>query len=81
MKLIPPDLKRCQCEWIGGSFMTFGPRPTIRCDFKPTVIVTERNPDDGVRGSMSLCDKHLQNLIEQKGSSFFTMKSIKRSRQ
>ena len=78
-KLIPPDLKRCQCEWLGGSFMTLGPRPTMRCESKPTVIAKENEPNawDGVRGSMSLCDEHAQSLIKQKGGGFATLTPIK----
>jgi hypothetical protein len=67
--LIPPDYDRCQCEWLGGSFMTLGPRPTVRCEKKPTVIVQEAKPQEGytVAGSMSLCDEHLKVMQETMG--------------
>lgn len=64
MKLIPPDLQRCQTEWLGGSFMTFGPRSWVRCDAKPTTLALERAKPNG---SMSLCDKHVQPCREKLG--------------
>ena len=80
-KLIPPDLKQCQCEKKTGSFMTLGPRQMVRCTEKPTVIAYENKPDeDGAKGSMSLCDKHAQKLIEVHGAAFATMKPIKKKK-
>ena len=63
MELIKPDLERCQTEWLGGSFMTLGPRPTVRCEKRPVVIATEKiQGKDGLRGSMSLCGEHMDDL-------------------
>lgn len=59
IKLIPPNKKQCQVEKPkGNTFMTLGGVPgLVRCTNKPTVIVAERNPnpEDGQRGSMSMC--------------------------
>lgn len=54
--LIPPDLNRCQAEKCNGSFMTLGPRKTVRCTAEPTWIATEPKQKGRKRGSMSLCD-------------------------
>lgn len=55
--LTPADLLRCQAEVLGGSFMTLGPRPWVRCTAKPAWIATENYPGpDGKVGSMSLCE-------------------------
>jgi hypothetical protein len=68
MNLIPPDLKRCQVESRGGSFMTLGPRPMERCTRKPLWIAKERKAGkDGQRGSMSLCGTCKVALIKQLG--------------
>ncbi len=57
-KLIPPDYKRCQTE--SRSFMTLGPG-LVRCGKAPNWIVTEpKRADRKKRGSMSLCDEHMQ---------------------
>lgn len=75
--LTPPDKKQCQAEWLGGSFMTLGPRQMERCTNKPTVIVTEKYPGpDGERGSMSLCDRCREKLIEKHGGDYFTEEKI-----
>lgn len=66
MEMIPPDRERCQCEWRGGSFMTFGPRMWIRCESKPVVIVWEKEADaKGQRGAMSLCAEHLKEFLKR----------------
>lgn len=63
-KLTPPDLKRCQAEWLEGSFMTFGPRQMERCENPPTVIATEKLPGpDGQCGAMSLCPACLTKFL------------------
>lgn len=55
--LIPPDLKRCQAEWLAGSFLTLGPRYNERCLVAPKFILREVKPGkDGRMGSMSLCE-------------------------
>lgn len=65
----PPDFERCQCEWLGGSFMTLGPRPTVRCEKSPTSLAIEREPQAvggrKRRGSMTLCDEHVVALLER----------------
>ncbi len=56
--LIPADPKQCQAEKPNGNtFMTLGGRPgLVRCDNKPTWIMTEDKPGrDGLQGSMSIC--------------------------
>lgn len=55
MKLISPDLKRCQTEWLDGSFMTLGPRQYVRCEAAPSWIARERKKP---HGEMSLCREH-----------------------
>jgi hypothetical protein len=64
-QLTPPDLKRCQAEWRGGSFMTLGPRQMERCENPPTVIVKELKPSekDGQHGAMSLCPTCLTKFL------------------
>lgn len=58
-ELTPADPERCQAEEKEGSFMTLGPRSWHRCDAKPTVIIAEVQPGaDGLKGEMSLCEKH-----------------------
>lgn len=63
-KLEPIDAGRCQCEWKGGSFMTFGPRSTVRCDEKPTWVGFDVR-DGQFYGAMSLCDDH-KKVCEKK---------------
>lgn len=66
VKLIPPDLKRCQAEMSNGwNFMTLGGRKEmVRCTNKPTAIVRELKPDkDGIKGSMSLCTECLAQFM------------------
>lgn len=77
-KLIPPDLERCQATWLGGSFMTLGPRPTIRCPQAPIWIAKERKPGkDGQCGSMALCDDCVKVLVDKLGKKFATFTRIK----
>lgn len=79
-KLEPVDLERCQCEETPAhSFMTFGPKPkTQRCDQKPVWVATENKPgEDGLMGSMSLCEAHRQSLIKKMGTDFATIVKIK----
>jgi len=81
VKLIPPDLKQCQAEKPNGnSFMTLGGVPgLVRCKEKPTVVAYENNPaEDGLKGSMSLCDSCAKKLVETHGSEFATLKPIRR---
>ena len=77
-KLTPPDRKRCQAEQLGGSFMTLGPRPLIRCKNKPIVIVTENKPSekDGQKGSMSLCLHCWKQMIKQCGKDYAAAEPI-----
>ena len=63
-KLTPPDPKRCQAEWRGGSFMTLGPRQMERCENPPVVIVMEKIPGpDKQCGAMSLCPACLTKFL------------------
>lgn len=74
VKLIPPDLKRCQGEKhtyqpfrLGGSMWD-----VARCRAKPTVVITENKKPNG---SMSLCNTCWKIAIEQLGKTF-TVKPI-----
>ena len=66
-----PDPRRCQADVPNkNTFMTMGGTPTdinrVRCTNKPTIIVTERIPDDnGLCGSMSLCKDCLTVFFRQ----------------
>ena len=71
-RLIPPDPERCQTEWTGGSFMTFGPRPMVRCSERPTWIATQKAEP---RGSMSLCDEH-KKVLQAKRRGVATFQTI-----
>lgn len=79
--LTPPDLERCQAEKPNGhSFMTLGGRPgRVRCDDKPTVIVTENEPGpDGQQGSMALCGHCLGVFQKQMPKDYATVSDIER---
>lgn len=76
--LIPPDLNQCQAEILGGSFMTLGPRPMIRCKNSPVWIARENTPgEDGRKGSMSLCADCTLAMIRRFGKDYCTFKPIK----
>jgi len=77
-KLIPPDPKRCQCEHGPGAF-AFGPPRKVRCPNKPVYIAIENigHPDDGQRGSMSLCAKCAAALKREKGEFYATLVEIR----
>jgi len=74
--LTPPDLERCQAYVPGNGPFTMGgyigdPRDgyRVRCESKPTVIVTEVAPaSDGHKGSMALCDECLVAFKGQDGT-------------
>ena len=53
--LEPIDSVQCQAEKCGGSFMTFGRRPSIRCANTPIWIAVSVK-DGQFDGAMSLCD-------------------------
>jgi hypothetical protein len=77
--MIPVDLERCQAEKPNGeSFMTLGGgHKMVRCDNKPTVIVTEtQKGPDGLNGSMSLCKDCLRVAYEQLPKYFFKVSDI-----
>lgn len=55
-KLEPIDFTRCQAVIREGSFMTFGPRSQKRCEYEPSYVAIDKDPDeDGMRGGMALC--------------------------
>lgn len=63
-RLIPPDLKRCQAEVPGHSFMTFGGRAgRTQCKNVPVLVVYEVK--DKRKGKMSLCKYCLLKYIDQ----------------
>lgn len=80
MKLVPPDLTRCQTEWKIGCwpdaahFMNIGPADWQRCCALPVWIATEKAPP---HGSMSLCNEH-RNKCEEQQPSKATYKAIVR---
>jgi len=78
MKLIPPDLKQCQCEHQVGAFTLGGViGQRTRCTNKPIVIVTERKAGpEGKKGSMSLCVSCLTKAYQQLGTKHFTVEKI-----
>jgi hypothetical protein len=79
-KLTPIDIKRCQAEVPNGnSFMTLGGVPGhIRCTNVPTVIASENQPaEDGLMGSMSLCNSCLAKMKEQLGEDYATISTLK----
>ncbi|KKN35027.1 hypothetical protein LCGC14_0787760 [marine sediment metagenome] len=63
-ELTPVDKQQCQAEKQGGSFMSFGIPPYIRCLRKPVWIASEKESGDGQLGSMSLC--HQCRLVLEK---------------
>lgn len=72
--MIPIDKERCQAEKPNGeSFMTLGGgHKMIRCENKPTVIATETTAgEDGLKGSMTLCDECLKVAEKQLPEGFF----------
>ena len=84
--LTPPDKERCQADVPGNGPFTIGgkigdPRNgyRVRCENKPTVIVTERKPGtDGLRGSMSLCANCLAALYEQHDADYVDVQPLSR---
>lgn len=83
LDLEPPDLERCQADKREGgpySFMTLGPIPPLkRCTNKPTVVIRETKPaEDGLQGSMSLCDECLEAFRQLNPHASYSVKEIKR---
>lgn len=86
MPLAPPDVERCQARKPGNGPFTMGgpigdPRDgyRVRCENKPTVIVTEKKPGkDGLIGSMSLCPECLEVFQEALPANFADIKRIER---
>lgn len=80
VKLIPPNKKQCQAEKPNGNtFMTLGGIPgRVRCTNKPFVIVIERepNPQDGMRGSMSMCPECFAVFKEQNDITNYKLRAV-----
>lgn len=84
--LTPPDRERCQADVPGNGPFTLGGKIgnpkngyRVRCENKPTVVVTERNPGaDGLRGSMSLCEDCLAALHTQHGKGYADAQPLSR---
>ena len=83
IKLIPPDKKQCQRNFLEGCwpdakhFMVMGPKNLRRCTNKPVVIAYEKNVgEDGVKGSMSLCQTCWSDMIKMCGEDFATFMPI-----
>lgn len=76
--LTPPDKERCQADVPGNGPFTLGGKIgnpkngyRVRCENKPSVIVSERVPGpDGLRGSMSLCQGCHAELLKQHGPNY-----------
>ena len=62
----PIDVSRCQATHKPGTFMTMGPRGWHRCQNVPTIIVVEKEIQEGETelGAMSLCDSCLVKMKE-----------------
>jgi len=81
MKLIPPDLKRCQALKPNkrGPFSFGSGHKMIRCTNKPIFIVTEKEPaEDGLKGSMSLCAHCLAVFSKQMPDKYVELTNIKK---
>ncbi|MBE0153446.1 MULTISPECIES: hypothetical protein [Serratia] len=79
-QLIPPDYEQCQAEKPNGhSLFSLGGVPgLVRCTNKPVFIATETRPDEnGVTGSMSLCEDCRLYFISQYGTHAATFANIK----
>lgn len=77
--MIAIDKERCQAEKPNGAtFMTLGgTSKMVRCNNKPTVIVTEKQVgSDGLKGSMCLCDDCLNVAEKQLPLGFFDVVRI-----
>lgn len=80
--LIAPDRSRCQAEVSTGvNAFTLGGHlreARVRCNNVPTCIAKERKPgSDGLRGSMSLCDRCKSKIIEQLGADYAAFSALK----
>lgn len=74
-----PDLNRCQALVPNGaSFMSFGGVPRReRCTNEPAYVATENQPgEDGLYGSMSLCEDCAGALVEQIGPEYATFHPV-----
>ena len=75
-KLTPVDLFRCQTEITTtlGPFRLGGPpKTTTRCTKEPTMVATEINPgEDGLCGSMSVCDSCFEVMQKQMTGVHYT---------
>ena len=86
MTLKPTDKKRCQADVPGSGPFTMGGEigdPNngyrVRCKYSPVVIAVENQPgEDGLVGSMSLCNRCKEELIKQLGKNFASFKTIER---
>ncbi len=80
-KFIPIDPKRCQAEWLEGSFMTLGPREMVRCGNRPIYIAKEQSipPGKRKRGSMSLCRECSKIMQKQLGKNYAKLSPIEQS--
>lgn len=79
--LEPPDLEQCQAAIRNGAnaFTVGGTSAYIRCTNKPVVVVTQNKPgDDGLCGSMAICDRCYAAMIAQEGDDFATATYIEK---
>lgn len=81
VKLIPPDVARCQAETIHYRPFVMGGNvhDRRRCESAPVYISKERVAGpDGRRGSMSLCAECADVLKRELGEDYATLTPIKK---
>ena len=78
VKLTPVDKKQCQANIQINNFMSMGGFiRQERCKNLPLYIAKENKPgEDGRRGSMSLCDSCVDNLLRQFPVDYATLTLI-----
>lgn len=79
-ELTPPDTSRCQAEDQVGAFVCGGRvGERTRCDALPEWIATEKQPGrDGQIGSMSLCERHREAMVDTLGAEYATFERVSR---
>lgn len=82
LALVPPDLLRCQCEWLDATVATFGPKPLVRCDHEPVVVAFQKRVrgDSEPTGAMALCEDH-RVLLEHMYPGHLYYRRISREKQ
>ena len=75
---IQADLERCEAEITTQNPFGMGDSKKIeRCSNKPTTVLTEKEKgEDGLKGSMSLCDSCLEVAKKELDMDMFTIEKI-----